>query len=1344
MGYPRAVFGRHLAVLLLSAAILAHAEAPGNLLRNPRFQDDWLTLLPENKNHHWCYADGFYHRRDFNPDGWSCQGVWRWLDADAPPGKRRLVLAGPNSVLAQRVNWVAVYDETRRTGFPDAGGFPTMHAVSSQRPLTLVRDLTFRLRLRGQGVPENAGILKLALCPPGANTGDPLGDFPQPLAADTAWLPAGTFDWQWAEVKLPAAVWLEAAKISARKKDVQGTDVELPLPATVSVSVTYKSHEGEIELGEAQLLAPELSSPNLLPNGGFETSAGSTGVPARDAWPLSWDRPAKYYYFPPGHYYIFNTWHNSNFPNRGLVRPDSLVAHGGARGLQMIVPPGDEVSVASAPLPLRQKDLRLLEVSAWVKTDRLCMLQIDALDEKGERLDGCFFIHKAPASIGTDDWRLIRQVFRPRRPPESVRLLLCARGVNGYTLDDTGQQPQNTVVGTVWWDDIRLCEPESTADELAARGVKPVPDAPAAQALHLEGLDLGECLLGDNELSATLVNPGPAGKLALQLDLVAPSGAKSQFRSPPQEAGPGKPALFRVPYALAECCPAYTAYRATLTVLPADGAETGNRKLETSQFWLATWTAPLDLELGALYLLPEQRQFVRLNFGFSQKTISSLACVRLEVLRRGARGVLRSWDLPATPQAIAAQRGGIPEALREDFTNLLLTDLDVSFLPLQPFNDPQRNWLIRATAIERGGQAVAAGVESQPFCRLDHDPPQPPIESVTVDNRNLLFVNGKPWMPWGVCYGFVPVYEGPAAVLPLPLKEGAGGGVLKCRDLCRLPQWSLYDGFNSQPYTRSRNDFNCLRFVAGSVTKPDHIVAVWQRENLYCSSAFVSPQPPWSVPDLTARAGGAATLTEYLAACKTSFAVVSTAPGIEEAFGLFHSKTDAELDGLRRTVEYIRAATRKPVMVGHGGYWNRFEFEKVPFFDLYDPETEPFYPANLHTDLWPLVKGQPKVIWLRPQMYEDVPYERWRFHVWVELMRGCRGWQIAHGPGDQSLFRGLHAEMEFIKPVVYSQDPGPKVSVEPWVEHWSRRHNGKTCILAATTHALTKGEWWWSDAASPAGRARVTESLAAVRTEVDGYAIGRQPDRGPAMHAIEYFPDARAWPAGSKLVQWVRLDPVSPPRNLVILARKDGRWLHAAAWGQFDVAPLRADPRQAYWFLRSFYRHHAGFLGWDDKLVSAALPYIPDRAVSMGALPPAGEWVKLELPLDAIAATGNTGVPARESPIPNLLDGVGFLHEGGRVFWARTSLVDPDGKEHVLCDGRIGLAPEQAAQVKISVEGLKAGARVRVLFEDREITAADGAFTDDFRGQDVYQRFGGGWGVGYGDAPVALHIYEVP
>src|SRR5437016_944405 len=73
-----------LALVLLPSPVLAQ----GNLLRNGNFQDDWITLLPEMKNHHWNYSNDFYNRRDFNPDGWTCKGSWQWLDADKPMGQR--------------------------------------------------------------------------------------------------------------------------------------------------------------------------------------------------------------------------------------------------------------------------------------------------------------------------------------------------------------------------------------------------------------------------------------------------------------------------------------------------------------------------------------------------------------------------------------------------------------------------------------------------------------------------------------------------------------------------------------------------------------------------------------------------------------------------------------------------------------------------------------------------------------------------------------------------------------------------------------------------------------------------------------------------------------------------------------------------------------------------------------------------------------------------------------------------------------------------------------------------------------------------------------------------------
>src|SRR5262249_61045887 len=102
----------------------------------------------------------------------------------------------------------------------------------------------------------------------------------------------------------------------------------------------------------------------------------------------------------------------------------------------------------------------------------------------------------------------------------------------------------------------------------------------------------------------------------------------------------------------------------------------------------------------------------------------------------------------------------------------------------------------------------------------------------------------------------------------------------------------------------------------------------------------------------------------------------------------------------------------------------------------------------------------------------------------------------------------------------------------------------------------------------------------------------------------------------------------------------------------------------------------------------------------------------LEVPL---AKLGAAGAP---------LDGIGFLHEGGRTWWGRTSLVGPKGGETVIWGDSLGPAASRLAKTRVRVAGLKPGTKVRVLFEARELTAADGYFTDDFRGQDLYQRFG--------------------
>src|SRR5262249_59123647 len=85
---------------------------------------------------------------------------------------------------------------------------------------------------------------------------------------------------------------------------------------------------------------------------------------------------------------------------------------------------------------------------------------------------------------------------------------------------------------------------------------------------------------------------------------------------------------------------------------------------------------------------------------------------------------------------------------------------------------------------------------------------------------------------------------------------------------------------------------------------------------------------------------------EYLTFIKNAPMVVAVSPGPEEAFGWFSGMPPAQLAKVKADADPLRQGTGKPVMVGHGGYWNRLEFEKAPLYDIYHPETEPIYPAT--------------------------------------------------------------------------------------------------------------------------------------------------------------------------------------------------------------------------------------------------------------------------------------------------------------------------------------------------------------------------------------------------------------
>jgi hypothetical protein len=97
------------------------------------------------------------------------------------------------------------------------------------------------------------------------------------------------------------------------------------------------------------------------------------------------------------------------------------------------------------------------------------------------------------------------------------------------------------------------------------------------------------------------------------------------------------------------------------------------------------------------------------------------------------------------------------------------------------------------------------------------------------------------------------------------------------------------------------------------------------------------------------------------------------------------------------------------------------------------------------------------------------------------------------------------------------------------------------------------------------------------------------------------------------LIAYVYLDPVNVP-NEIMLQWNDGTWEHRAYWG-------------------------ANIIGWGTDGTNSRR--------FMGALPPAGQWVRLEVPASLVGLEGR------------VLNGMAFTLHGGRATWDHAGKAAP-------------------------------------------------------------------------------------
>ena len=444
------------------------------MLFNPSFEEDWHRRDFGSQRRFLLLqaSDIGVGEQDGLPDHWSLSGTEVWSQERPRSGRRGLKFTGPGSA-SQRLRWLG--ENGWQVGGAHYGGFlPLPAELASQ---VRRRPITVGAWCRSEGAAA-APRLQVELWQQDRATMEAA-----PLNAATRMsrevdFEAGSHDWQYRELTL------------------------IPTGPVHYVNVRLQAWGGTVWFDDCQVKEEPLAEEvNLVPNGGFEVTPGG------------WSPPQLWGWFR-NEYYTFTGWsHEEAREWRGTAHPDPLIHWQGRSALRFQVHPGDNFCVAGPAIPLNQQQVHPLELRAMVRADQLRTLELMAQDEKGQWLPQGDFLgddmeddpsvyNMGTSGSGSYDWICLRKFLVPRKPLKSVKIFLCARGFDGQRV------PRN-VIGTVWWDDLRLYQHGGSPPAPAQR----VPGQLATGIPERLKVDFGERLIGENQVTVSGLAEGQSWKL---------------------------------------------------------------------------------------------------------------------------------------------------------------------------------------------------------------------------------------------------------------------------------------------------------------------------------------------------------------------------------------------------------------------------------------------------------------------------------------------------------------------------------------------------------------------------------------------------------------------------------------------------------------------------------------------------------------------------------------------------------------------------------------------------------------------------------------------------------------
>ena len=1273
------------ACLTLPASAFAQADGwTGNLVRNPGFEEDFVNVHGEG--HVLSFkGDWWYNQKDLIPDYWALSGAWTWHKETPHAGRHALKLA--TGAAASQTFIRAAYQE---------GGGAWGGANLKPVPIADVDKPRFAQPWRISVWCRDGGTVTLSA---GKGT-------------VTAQAKPGN-QWQQVTLELPADQILDPA-------------------ASIVLTLRGPGDFDDVVLQEK--LAP---SPNLVANSSFEQVD-------KDGAVVGWSGQKKFRAIGPT-YYVWTDWNHAFRDNRGRVGPDPLVAHSGKQSLRFDVLPGDEKFVESDLIVLNQDRPHVIEVGAYVRADRINLIDVRCVDQDGIYMPGYRSRQAENGSGGSDlfgngtfGWRYVRKFFATpsSQPVKGIRVRLCARGMNGHTLDDADTRSYAMATGTVWWDDVRVTERTSDAAALQARGVKVPPENVVPSSLGDADIDLGQRFFGENTLDYSFINNGSGGPFQLRLTTTLPSGKPVTTTSPAVAVAAGQRGNLSVPYVLDRLAGELEKQGRLQLELLRDG-----KPVAEASYALNTWPVIVDIDVSRHYNLPAENPVTTsLNLGVADATLAKVKKLELQLYRPSDKKVLGTQAFTDLNKAFADTLAALPKKKEESYefnlptpawwvdrTNLIVTKLDLSPLKTWPHDQPTRDTVLVVRGLDAAGQELFRE-QSDPFCRVEAPPKQAAINKVEIRDDGVVLINGEPRYLTGATHQHVRLTH----TNPIIAQLGLMGHRL------------MGDKF-------------------------DGIDKVWQDHNLYALA--IKPigglNTTAVVSDLTAEQRTA--LEKFVQAGGLKNVVSINTGGWEAVINPDDPKAVASHVALN---DYLRTLTKRPIAISTSGAYNAWWLDKVPFYDINHAETEMWGPMDFNVIFTPYMKRlrkQPTAWVYLPQLYDNTPYDRYRFETYENIIRGSAGVSMIQGIGDATFNRGLAGELRYLEKRLNSLEKAPAVTLEPNVSHKVARHQGKTYVLATNAGPITIGNWKWNTDIKQSG----TASHEGDSVNTMWFRPG-----GVRIHGFRGLPLPEEVRKGDKIVQYVWLDPKETPEWVMVAVRGDGRFAHNGVLGKFDFEAFRkeygnilmySELNHSVWHEINYvlddatYQRAVKVIGKAaaDQLKTAAdagraevdkVAYQAGHFHNLGALPKAGTWVRLEIDADKAGLVGK------------LVDGFAYLTKNGRALWDY-SVLERDGKVvRVFCEDSVGIDRALLGKVRVNVPGLKKGTVVKVLFEDRTITAEDGGFFDNMEGTDTYGYEGGGVvgdlfgfvkdedrelarmmpsGYGYTYGPTAVRVYEI-